>query len=368
MVENLKLIEVFLDSVRLGRLALSPDKRCLFEYDADWIRTGYSVSPFYLPLKSGLFTARAEPFGGLFGVFDDSLPDGWGKLLIDRWLVSNGIKPGSLTLLDRLSLVGESGMGALIYRPARINTFTEVLRPINFYADQVKKILNDEYTGSIEEMVNKAGSSGGARPKVMVIIDGEEWLIKFRTASDPMNVGLLEYEYSLLAKKCGIDMPETDIFEGKYFGVRRFDRDTGKRIHMHSAAGLLYASHRLPSMDYSDLLKATLSLTRDLNEVEKLYRQMVFNIIIGNKDDHAKNFSFVCRNGQWKVSPAYDLLPSDGFYGNHTTTVDGKGKPSLSDCIEVAKAVSLPVKISERIISEVKETIKNSSLPSSLRH
>jgi serine/threonine-protein kinase HipA len=232
----------------------------------------------------------------------------------------------------------------------------------------VKKILNDEYTGSIEEMVNKAGSSGGARPKVMVSIDGKEWLIKFGASSDPLDVGLIEYEYSLLAKKCGIEMAETDLFERKYFGVRRFDRETGKRIHVHSAAGLLYASHRLPSMDYNDLLKTALILTRDLNEVEKLFRQMVFNIIIGNKDDHAKNFSFVCRSGHWKVSPAYDLLPSDGFNGNHATTVNGKGQPSLSDCIEVAKAVSLPVKIAERIISEVKETIKNASLPSSLRN
>ena len=357
MIESLKLIEVFLGSQQVGRLALSPDRRCLFEYDSDWIRTGYSISPFYLPLKSGLFTARAEPFGGLFGVFDDSLPDGWGRLLIDRWLMSKGIKPVTLSLLDRLSLVGDGGMGALTYRPAQNNTFSEELRPISFYADEVHKILNDDYTGSLEEMVNKAGSSGGARPKVIVRIDGKEWLIKFGASSDPVNVGKIEYEYSLLAKKCGIEMAETHLFEGKYFGVRRFDREAETRIHMHSAAGLLYASHRYPSMDYTDLLKAALVLTRDLNEAAKLFRQMVFNILIGNKDDHAKNFAFVYRNGHWKVSPAYDLLPSAGFNGNHTTTVNGNGKPSLSDCIGVAKSVSLPIKVADRIIQEVKEAL-----------
>lgn len=346
-----------MDSGRLGRLALSPDKRCLFEYDADWIRTGFSISPFYLPLKSGLFTARNEPFGGLFGVFDDSLPDGWGKLLIDRWLIGKGIKPVTISLLDRLSLVGDSGMGALTYRPVQNKTFSDVIYPISFYAAEVKKILNDDYTGSFEEMVNKAGSSGGTRPKVMVSIDGQEWMIKFRASSDPENVGLIEYEYSLLAKKCGIEMAETHLFEGKYFGVRRFDREAGKKIHMHSAAGLLYASYRFPSMDYADLLKATLALTRDLNEAEKLFRQMVFNILIGNKDDHAKNFAFVYNKGHWKVSPAYDLLPSEGFNGNHTTTVSGNGKPSLSDCIEVAKTVSLPIKITDRVIQEVKEVL-----------
>ena len=152
-------------------------------------------------------------------------------------------------------------------------------------------------------------------------------------------------------------MAETHLFEGKYFGVRRFDREAGKKIHMHSAAGLLYASYRFPSMDYADLLKATLALTRDLNEAEKLFRQMVFNILIGNKDDHAKNFAFVYNKGHWKVSPAYDLLPSEGFNGNHTTTVSGNGKPSLSDCIEVAKTVSLPIKITDRVIQEVKEVL-----------
>lgn len=360
MVENLKLIEVCLGSARVGRLALSPDRRCLFEYDAGWISTGFSLSPFYLPLKSGLFTARAEPFGGLFGVFNDSLPDGWGKLLIDPWLISKGIKPVTLSVLDRLSLVGSGGMGALTYLPAQNDLSSEAIHPISFYADEVQKILNDDYTGSLEELVNKAGSSGGARPKVMVSINGQEWLIKFRASSDPVNVGLIEYEYSLLAKKCGIEMAETHLFEDKYFGVRRFDREEGKRIHMHSAAGLLYASHRLPSMDYTDLLKATLILTRDINEAEKIFRLMIFNVLIGNKDDHAKIFSFVYPNGHWQVSPAYDLLPSEGFNGNHTTTVNGSGKPSLSDCMEAAKAVAFPLKTADRVIREVKEALPKS--------
>jgi serine/threonine-protein kinase HipA len=245
-------------------------------------------------------------------------------------------------------------MGALTYRPAQNNSSSEATYPISFYADEVQNILNDDYTGSFEELVNKAGSSGGARPKVMLSIEGKEWLIKFRASSDPADMGITEYKYSLLAKKCGIEMTETHLFEGKYFGVRRFDRDSGTRIHMHSAAGLLYASHRFPSMDYTDLLKATLALTRDVCEAEKVFRQMVFNILIGNKDDHAKNFAFVYRNGHWKVSPAYDLLPSEGFNGNHTTTINGKGNPSLSDCIEVAKLVSLPLKTANRIIQEVK--------------
>ena len=360
MVETIKLLEVYIDDKRVGRLVLSPDRLSLFEYDAGWIMTGFSISPFYLPLKAGLFTARAEPFGGMFGVFEDSLPDGWGKLLVDRWLISKGIHPGTLSVLDRLSIVGEAGMGALVYRPAQYGRKDDGPKELSYYADEVEKVLHNDYTGSIEELCIKAGSSGGARPKVLIKIEGNEWLIKFKSSSDPANVGEIEYEYSALAKKCGIEMAETRLFEGKYFGVRRFDRESDKRIHMHSAAGLLYASHRFPSLDYTELLKATLALTRDITEVEKIFRQIVFNILIGNNDDHAKNFSFLCNNGHWQVSPAYDLLPSDGFNGNHTTTVNGKGHPSLTDCLAVAKAVSFPIKTAGKIISEVESVIGGS--------
>jgi serine/threonine-protein kinase HipA len=162
-----------------------------------------------------------------------------------------------------------------------------------------------------------------------------------------------------MAGKCGIEMPENQLFDGKYFGVKRFDRMAGTRIHMHTAAGLLYASHRLPSLDYTDLLKATMALTRDINEMEKMFKLMVFNVAIGNKDDHAKNFSFLYRYNSWKLSPAYDLLPSSGFNNNHTTTINGNGKPEIKDCIEVAKLTTFPFKTAERIIDQVIAGIKN---------
>ena len=148
-------------------------------------------------------------------------------------------------------------------------------------------------------------------------------------------------------------MPATRLIEGKYFSVQRFDRENGKRLHVHSAAGLLYASHRLPSLDYTELLKATMALTKDINEMEKMFRLMVFNVLIGNKDDHAKNFSFVYSNSKWCLSPAYDLLPSVGFNNNHTTTINGKGKPEIKDCMEVAKLTAFPLKTAKKIINQV---------------
>jgi serine/threonine-protein kinase HipA len=358
MIKTVQAVEVFYEGQRVGLLARSPERRCLFEYDTVWLREGFSISPFYLPLKSGVFTARSEPFNGLFGVFNDSLPDGWGRLLIDRWLIANGKNPDEFGPVDRLTLVGGGGMGALTYRPAQMKSMKETNHRLDFYAAEVDKILHADYSGSLDELVKKAASSGGARPKVLIKINGEDWLVKFRSSFDPENVGKIEYEHSLLAKKCGIEMPETRLFENKYFGVRRFDRDGNKRTHVHSAAGLLYASYRLPSLDYSALMKATMALTRNMIEVEKIFRVMVFNVLIGNKDDHAKNFAFVYKNRGWQVSPAYDLLPSAGFNNNHTTTINGKGKPDLKDCFEVARTTGFPEKKAQKIIDEVTGGLK----------
>lgn len=355
MDKAVELVEVSYEGLKVGRLALTPDGRCLFEYDKNWLEQGFSISPFYLPLQSGVFTSKADPFEGLFGVFADSLPDGWGHLLIDRWLREKGIEPGSLTILDRLALVGENGMGALTYSPIKLTYNETPLQSLDYYAVESWKLTHQATNVSLEELVDKAGSSGGARPKILITIDGKEWLIKFRASVDPPDIGAIEYKYSLLAGKCGIEMPETKLFEGKYFGAVRFDRTHNSKLHIHSAAGLLYASHRLPSLDYISLLKATQALTRDVNEVGKMFRLMVFNVLIGNRDDHSKNFSFIYRNGKWQVSPGYDLLPSYGFNGNHSTTILGKGIATMKDCLDVAALVSFSDKTAKKIIQEVQE-------------
>jgi len=357
MADSLKLIEVFYDDHAVGRLALTPDRLAAFEYDNGWLRTGFSISPFYLPLKPGVMLARPTPFEGLFGVFADSLPDGWGRLLTDRWLKTQGTDPNSLSQLDRLALVGDGGMGALTYRPNRNPGRGELRHPLQQVAEMAAGVLEREESPIPDELMKLAGSSGGARPKVLVSIDGAEWLIKFRASIDPKQVGEIEYRYAGLAKQCGIEMPETRLFEGSLFGVKRFDRNAGGRVHMHSAAGLLYADHRLPSLDYTGLMKATMALTRDINETARMFRLMVFNVKIGNKDDHAKNFSFIHDGARWKLSPAYDLLPSRGLGGQHTTTVAGNGNPSMADCLEVARLTGFPMKRATDIIEEVEEVL-----------
>ena len=341
-MDNISVVEVFLGEQLVGKLALTPESLCAFEYDAGFLREGVSVSPLFMPLKTGLFIAKRDPFNGGFGVFDDSLPDGWGNLILDRFLQQNGMNPDKLTLLERFSLVGSSGRGALEYRPDRSLATEDNYIDFDKLAKEAAKILTSDYTGdSLTTLYRYGSSSGGARPKIFVKMGDKEWLVKFRATNDPADIGRTEYEYSLLAKECGIEMPETRLFEDKYFGVTRFDRTPKGKVHTISAAGLLHANYRIPSLDYSVLLKICRQITLDMEQVYTLFRQMVFNVAISNRDDHAKNFSFQLVDGKWKLSPAYDLLPSSGFNGFHTTTINNQGEPTLNDIIAVASDIGL---------------------------
>jgi len=358
MINAVNVVEVFKNNTKVGRLALTPESLCAFEYDTEYLYNGVSLSPFYLPLQSGVFLARREPFNGLFGVFNDSLPDGWGTLLTDRMLLKNGYNLSEVNVLNRLCLIGNNGMGALSFKPEWVLTKSSEIADLNVLAQEAAQIINSNYDGNLEELYIKAGSSGGARPKVLISINNEDWLVKFKSSSDPENIGQIEYEYSLAAKKCGIEMPETRLFEGKYFGVRRFDKVGNQRYHVHSASGLLYASFRYPSLDYTELVKAALALTKNVEEAYKIFRFMVFNVLTKNRDDHAKNFSFILKANTWVVSPAYDMVLSQGFNGQHTTTISGNGNPDFDDIIKVAKSTGLSEKKAITIYDEVFENSK----------
>ena len=193
---------------------------CAFEYSAEWLKSGFSISPFELPLRSSVFIAKPQPFDGGFGVFDDCLPDGWGLLILDRYLQRQGINPRTLTQLDRLALVGSTGRGALEFRPDKSVIAKQEYADFEKLALEAERILDsDDYIGAgIEEFQHRGGSPGGARPKIFTRHEGKEWLVKFRAKQDPKRIGRDEYNYSLLAKMCGIEMPETQLFEDKYFG------------------------------------------------------------------------------------------------------------------------------------------------------
>lgn len=357
-MKEIQVVEVFMNEVKVGRAALTPNMLCAFEYDTAYLASGQSVSPFFLPLRKEVFIAKRTPFNGGFGVFDDSLPDGWGNLILDRYLKSKGISPEKITLLQRLSLVGSNGRGALEYKPDFSETSNNEIFDFHRLANDATQILSSNETdASLEILYKHGGSSGGARPKIFLKKDGKEWLVKFRSLNDPEDIGKIEFEYSLLAKRCGIKMPETRLFEGKYFGTERFDRTLIGKIHTVSAAGLLHADYREPSLDYESLLKLCHILTKNMEEVYALYRLMTFNVLIKNRDDHAKNFSFQLINNEWKLSPAYDLLPSSGFNGFHTTTINNNGNPTEKDILTIAEKVGLNKQKSVQILTEVKECV-----------
>ena len=221
-------LEVWIDQKKVGLLALTSDRKVAFSYCDAWLEEGFSISPFSLPLKKQVFVPEKNYFGGLFGVFADSLPDAWGRLLLERLLREHGKDVGDYTMLDRLAIVGNSGMGAMTYQPQC--EFPKMQEELNLdeLAEQCQKILLTEYAEKLDELYQLGGTSGGARPKIMTQIDGEDWIIKFPAHVDQKDSGEMEYAYSLCAKECGIVMSQTrlfpsDLYSG-YFGTKRFDR------------------------------------------------------------------------------------------------------------------------------------------------
>ena len=370
-MNKIKSLQVFYNEKKVGTLALMKNNIVAFEYDSNWITNGFSISPFSLPLKKQVFIPRIDPFDGLYGVFSDSLPDGWGRLLVDRMLNSQNINPREISQIDRLAIVGETGMGALSYKPEyNLLEDKDYQEDYDNLALSCKKILNTEHSADLDKLFKLGGSSGGARPKILTKIDNEDWIIKFPSSLDDSNIGKLEYLYSVCAKKCKIDIPETKLFPSKissgYFGIKRFDRkklSTGtiRKLHMISVSGLLETSHRIPNLDYNDLMQLTLNLTKSFEEVEKLFRLMCFNVFSHNRDDHSKNFSFIYNEdlNKWELSPAYDLTYSYSINGEHATTINGNGvNPGLNDILKVAEKIGLYKKKAEKIAIEIRETVR----------
>ena len=343
-------IQVGLDFGRgaepLGKLALR-DRKIYFEYEVDFISRNLNVSPFQLPLKSGVQTFDNGLFKGLPGLFDDSLPDGWGRLLFDRTLRAQGLLPEQLSPLDRLAHVGNTGMGALTYKPDFSKPTIESDIDLDWLAAQAAEVLEGDADDVLTELLALNGSSAGERPKALIgfnqkekrIIHGagatpeafEPWIVKFANTLDGIDAGAIEFVYAEMARRAGIDMPQTHLFKAKqgagYFATKRFDRFSGERLHMHTVCGLLHSDFRTPSLDYQDLIELTTVLTRDMREVEKMFRLAAFNVLAHNRDDHSRNFSFLMDEaGDWRLSPAYDLTFSSGPGGEQSTVLMGEGK------------------------------------------
>lgn len=345
----------------VGTLSLTPDNRlCVFEYDKVWLNDGFSLSPLELPLKPGLFIAKPTPFYGNFGIFEDSLPDGYGRYLLHRALKREGIDDRNLTSIDRLSIVGNGGMGALCYEPETSICKREELSDFDMLQEKALEVLKEKQDADAGLLLYNSGNSGGCRPKAVFSDNEGHWLIKFRHTCDPKDIGLQEFHYNEVAKRCGINLPDFKLTAGKYFTTRRFDlTNDGERIHTATAGGLLCVSLSQPVLDYANLLALTGYLTQDPKDVEEMYRRMIFNYLTDNKDDHCKNFSFMVRKDdigkwRWRLAPAYDLtLCTEGYNGQHATSVNQTGFPTLKDFISVGTKTKMNEKRCREIFDEV---------------
>ena len=363
----------------VGRLVLDRGIAVL-EYSQEFIASGLTINPLFGTPSTTLVRARdARLFDGLHGAFADSLPDAWGEILVQRRAEASGIPYSSLTSLDKLAVVGIRGMGALTYHP-EVSHYTDSGEiDLDVLARNSLAILQGAPTMVLAQIEELGGSSGGARPKILVginevgeIISGTHdlpsgfsaWIVKFRDSRDVEDIGPLEAAYAAMAHASGVEMSRTKVLPSGsgagYFATERFDRLAGgSRMHMASAAGLLETDWAVPTIDYDTLLKLTMAITRQHADVEKMFRRMVFNVIAHNRDDHSKQHSFLMdASGAWRLAPAYDLTFSRGPGGEHYLAVNGTGSNiSAADITKIAKAHGISRKHIDYVISRTTEAV-----------
>ncbi len=352
-----------------------------FEYSPEWLLKGIELSPFILPLQSGLFAHKDYKFGPVFGLFDDSLPDGWGLLLMDRFFRSRNTDPVVVSILDRLLYLGSNTMGALTYHPSTVRSGEAGQCDLHQLAVEAKRVFAGKTEDILPQLMQAGGSPGGARPKVLVGINPDEndmvsgegdlppgfehWIVKFAAREDFADAGPVEYAYAKMACAAGLEMAETRLFspgdDEHYFGIKRFDRSAGnRRYHIHTLGNLIHANFRIPSCDYADVLKATNLLTKDNRHLESAYRQMIFNVLAHNRDDHVKNFSFLLddQTGEWSLSPAYDLTFSKGPGGEHSTTILGEGRqPTKASLLQLAEQSGISARRAKDIYVKTEDAV-----------
>ncbi len=362
MIKDIKKLIVKYNGATVGYLA-ELDGGIGFQYDNDWLDGGFNISPFSLPLERKVFINKKDTFNGLYGVFADSLSDGWGELLVRRTLSKKGINLDRLSPLTKLSLINGQGLGGLTYEPSQSETDDNTLIELDEIAKEVKQILNDKTDDkSLDVIFKLGGSSGGARPKAHIKINEEDWIVKFPCNYDPQDIGEKEYKANMLAKECGLNVNECKLFESDicsgYFGAKRFDRNKEGRLHMVSLSSLLETTHRIPNLDYIHLFQVVQRICVDQSDMYEAYGRMCFNVLFGNKDDHGKNFAFLYDENKrgYKLSPFYDITQTKDKF-EHEMTVNGVGNPSEANLLEVAKIMKLSMQKCRIIIETIKDIL-----------
>lgn len=289
--------------------------RGAFRYSADYLRhpEAYALDPVSLPLRETSFTVEHP---GVFGVFQDSLPDAWGKRLLIR---KHSLPRGRQNFPEMLMALGASGLGALSYAasknplsPAPESSILTLDRLV-YEADLFEAGAPND--ADIAHLLAAGSSPGGARPKALVSDpeQGRHYLAKFPSSQDKIDVVRIEAATMSLAARAGLVVPSTSLIQCRkkpVLLVERFDVTATGRRHMISMQTLLKAEGYYQCR-YKELLNVVRKVSADpATDSSLLFRQMVFNAVMGNTDDHLKNFWMTCNASEgWRLSPAFDLLP-----------------------------------------------------------
>lgn len=325
--------------------ALTRRPLIFFEYSQQALEKGLELSAHTLPLKGEKLRRNfPEHQLGLPGPVYDSLPDGWGMLLMDRLFRQRGLNAARIGPLERLTWIGSNAMGAMSFVPVQDElAVPQSDIPLTQLADEVREVLEGEGGAFLHRLLQMGGSPQGARPKALLyrdaatlrfttvpVKDYEPWLIKFPARGEHAEVCAIEKVYAHCLQECGIDTPQTEYFDlsGGHaaFASKRFDRESGMRVPMQSLAAFTGADYRVPgSLDYATFLRATQVCTNDVREKARAFTRIVFNVIFNNRDDHPKNFAYLMSaDGTWTLAPAFDVTWNEGPGGYHQMDIMGE--------------------------------------------
>jgi serine/threonine-protein kinase HipA len=400
--------EVRLWGRTIGAVSLEEgDEVAAFEYDPAFVGSGIEISPLTMPLSNRVYTfpeLSRKTFYGLPGLLADSLPDKFGRVLINAWLATQGRQPDSFNVVERLCYTGERGMGALEFAPAtgpkarqasriQIDKLVELASEILTHRNNLQVSFADKSREqALTDILRVGTSAGGARAKAVIawnpstneVRSGqipagagfEYWLLKFdgvtgnkdKELEDPQGYGVIEYAYYKMARDCGIDISECRLFEEngrRHFMTRRFDRLAGgEKLHMLSLCALAHYDFNMAgAYAYEQALLVIRQMGLPMSAIEEQFRRMVFNIIARNQDDHVKNIAFLMdKSGNWSLSPAFDVIysfnPAGAWTASHQMTLNGKRDDfTMDDFKACAKAASMKRGRAETIINEVRETV-----------
>lgn len=407
-----KLVEVKLWGTTIGYLGYPKDSNIAqFEYDEKFMHSNIYPSPLlmkYPPAIHSFEDISFRTFRGVAGIFADSLPDKFGNQLIDQFLADKKIPKEDITTLDRLLYIGKKAMGALEYHPVQFESEVKNIQALDIHtlsqlSDLVlsakdslnKKLSNAKTRKDALNLIRVGSSAGGARSKALVtqksdgkLYDGTElydedctyYLLKFdsssnsdRDSKDPKGMTKVEYIYSLIAKKCEIDMPNTTYIkdgEDFHFLIERFDRinkdKKTSKLHYISWAGLSHFDRdSTGAYSYEQLVLNIRELGLGEDSVLEIFKRAIFNLVGRNQDDHTKNFGFLMdKSGSWRLSPAFDMTYSYDPSGKWTkvhqiklnTKQDGFTK---DDIVDFGRYCNLSSKQSLKILKHTKEQFKN---------